>query len=390
VARFLLVPLPLASHLNPALAVAAELAAGGHEVAWCGPESDLRPLLGPAAVVHPTGRRLYRRDSLLGMEAIEKLWDGYLIPFNRFIIDAVERAIADWRPDVLVVDQYAIAAALAAHRCGVRWATLCTGALELTPPLDELPGLEDLVQDRLARVWAMRGLPVGAGIDLRFSPHLVLALTTGALTGSAPLPERCVLVGPALGPRPQAPAFAWDRWDSRRRHVLVTVGTLLEFMADGFYARAAQALAALGQTAQAVFVAEPETLPSPPPGAVVAARVPVLELLPRLDAVICHGGMGTVTETLAHGVPLVVAPIRHDAPAVARQVAAAGAGIEVSFASASAQELARAVSAVLDEPSYRQGAGRVRASFASAGGASAAAARLAALAAEARKHAEGR
>ena len=55
----------------------------------------------------------------------------------------------------------------------------------------------------------------------------------------------------------------------------------------------------------------------------------MLELLPELDAVLCHGGMGTVTEALAHGVPLVVAPIRADQPAVARQVTQAGAGLEV-------------------------------------------------------------
>lgn len=389
-ARFLMVPLPLTSHLNGPLALEHELVAGGHEVAWCGPDGDLRPLVEPAAVVYPTGKRLYRRNSLLGMEAIKELWDGYLMPFNRFIADTVERAITQWRPDVLVIDQYAVAAALAAHRGGVRWATLCIGALEITPPLDELPGFEDLVQDRLARVWAMRHLPVESGIDLRFSPHLVLAPTTRALVGAAPLPDSCVLTGPVLGPRRQAPAFAWDEWLPERRHVLVTVGTLSGHMAADFHARAAQALAALGDKTQAVFATEPETLPSPPPQAIVATRVPVLELLPRLDAVICHGGMGTVTETLAHGVPLIVAPIRHDGPALAHQVAAAGAGVEVSFASASAQELEHALAAVLDEPSYRENAERVGASFAAAGGALEAAARLAALAAEPRERAEGR
>ena len=388
-ARFLMVPLPLTSHLNGALALAHELAAGGHEIAWCGPDSDLRPLV-DAAAVFPTGKRLYRRNSLLGMAAVKELWDGYLIPFNRFIADTVERALAQWRPDVLVVDQYAVAAALAAHRNGVRWATMCIGALEITPPLDQLPGLEDLVQDRLARVWAARQLPVESGIDLRFSPYLVLAPTTRALVGAAPLPDSCVLTGAVMGPRPQAPAFAWDRWLPDRRHVLVTVGTLSEHMAADFYARAARALAALGDKTQAVFAAEPGILASPPPDAIVAARVPVLELLPHLDAVICHGGMGTVTESLAHGVPLIVAPIRHDGPALAHQVAAAGAGIEVSFASASAQELTQALAAVLDEPSYRENAERVRASFAAAGGASAAAAHLAALAAESRVRAEGR
>ena len=375
-----MVVLPLASHLNPALAIGGALVSAGHEVAWCGPETDLRPLVGAGPVVYPTGKRLYRLNSTVGLQAIEKLWDGYLIPFNRFILKAADRAITEWEPDVVVVDQYAVAAGLAAHLRGTRWATLATGALELTPPTDELPGLDDLVQSRLAQVWAMQDLPADSGLDLRFSPQLVVALTTTALTGSAPLPEQCLLVGPALGARPTDPPFEWDRWIPDRRHVLVTVGTLLGHMASDFYARAAQAVEMAGSRVQAVFVVDPEVLPKPPRDAIVSARVPLLDLLPRLDAVICHGGLGTVTETLAHGVPLVVTPIRHDQPVVARQVEAAGAGIEVSFASASAEQLAGALDAVLDAHSYRDRARRVGSSFAAAGGARAAARHLAALA----------
>jgi len=80
-------------------------------------------------------------------------------------------------------------------------------------------------------------------------------------------------------------------------------------------------------------------------------------------------------------VPLVVAPMRHDQPVVARQVAEAGAGVEVSFESATPADVADAVRAVLDEPGYRASARRIGDSFAAAGGARAAAAHLATLAA---------
>ena len=46
------------------------------------------------------------------------------------------------------------------------------------------------------------------------------------------------------------------------------------------------------------------------PNVLVRPSVPQLELLPHLDAVVCHAGHNTVCEALAHGVPLVVAPIR--------------------------------------------------------------------------------
>jgi UDP:flavonoid glycosyltransferase YjiC (YdhE family) len=366
VSRFLIVPLPLASHLNPALAIGQALVHSGHSVSWCGPESELRPLVGPDATIHPTGKRTYRRYAESGMAAVRVLWDGYLIPLTRFILEPVDRAITEYKPDVVVADQYALAAGLLAHRHGVPWATLCTGVMELTPPPDlaELPGF---VRERLARAATMAR--VLDAPDPRFSPSLVIALTTAALTGSAPLPKHTVLTGPALGSRPDT-EFPWHAWDPDTRHVLVTVGTFSEHMAADFYTRM---VAALEGTAQAVFIGD-----ALGDNVIAVDRVPMLELLPKLDAVVCHGGMGTVTEALAHGVPLVVAPMRHDQPVIARQVTEAGAGIEVPM-SASPADLAAAVRSVLDEPSYRRNARRIAEDFRAAGGATAAAAGLAAL-----------
>jgi MGT family glycosyltransferase len=149
---------------------------------------------------------------------------------------------------------------------------------------------------------------------------------------------------------------------------------------SNFYARAVAALRPLGDRLQGIVVAPTEAIPDPPEHILVAPRVPVLELMPHLDAVVCHGGLNIVCEALAHAVPLVVAPIRHDQPVTAAQVAAAGAGIRVRFARVSPDQLRTAVEAVLDDPSYRAAARRVRDSFAAAGGARRAAERLEGLA----------
>ena len=257
------------------------------------------------------------------------LWDGYLLPFTRFTLPAVDTAVAEHRPDVVVTEQYAFAGGLVAHRRRVPWVSLCTGTLELTPPAD-LPGFDEFVAGRVARVIEMAGLPAGAPIDPRFSPHLVLALTSPALLVGAELPPRCVLTGAALGPRPNAPDFPWHAWDPSRRHVLVTVGTLVGHMVGDFYERAAAVLAPLSDEVQAIFVTSGVATGSFPAGAIVAELVPMLDLMPRLDAVVCHAG-GAANEALAHGVPMVVAPVRSEQVALARQVAASGAGIEVSI-----------------------------------------------------------
>jgi zeaxanthin glucosyltransferase len=262
--------------------------------------------------------------------------------------------------------------------------------MELTHPLRGLPTVDAWVRDHLVRLWRHADLPPQEFQDPRFSPHLVVAFTTTALTGGA-FPEHFALVGPALGERPPDAGFPWGSLDPARQRVLITVGTLATDVARDFYGRAVEALRPMGDRLQAVVVAPVEAVPQPPASpassrvratghVLVVPRVPLLHLLPRLDAVVCHGGLNTVCEALAFGVPLVVAPIKHDQPVNAAQVAAAGAGIRVRFPRVRPDQLRAAIVAVLDDPAYRGAAARIRDSFAAAGGATAAAERLAALA----------
>jgi zeaxanthin glucosyltransferase len=380
VARFLFVVVPVVARLWPAVAIGDALAAGGHDVAWCGPESVLRPLVGPVVTIYPTGTRSYREFHQVGTAAVRELWDEYVMPLNRFIQGPVDRAVAEYQPDVVVADQYALAGALAADKHGVRWASLCTGILELTPPATD-PGLQEWVRSNLARAWAGAGLPADAGVDLRFSPYLVIATTSRALTGTVPMPEHCLLIGSALGARRTDPSFNWDWWDPGRRHVLITAGTLSAHLVHGFVPRMMAALEPMAGRVQAVLNATADTMPDPPSNVLVAPRVPMLDLMPRLDAVICTGGQSTVNEALTHGVPLIVAPIRLGELSVAEQVTRAGAGIAVSFAEATPAQLAAAVTGLLDEPGYRAQARRIGEEYAAAGGTGAAAAQLIALAA---------
>lgn len=368
--RFLIVPLPLMGHAYRALAVAEELSARGHEVAWCGSKAYLGPLLGPDATLFPTGTRMLRDQAMHGIAALKSLWEEYVIPMAHFMLPAVNRAAGAYQPDMVVVDQHALAGALAAHRHGLPWATLVTGAMELTHPLAALPRVDAWVRAQIAAL--CQGVSVtAADFDPLFSPHLVIAFTTAALTGEQPFPDHFALVGPAVLERPSA--FEHGLLDPARRKVLITVGTLATDLAGDFLQRAAAAVAPLSATVQAIVVGPPRLLPDPPGNVLVVPSVPMLALLPRLDAVISHGGMNTANEALAHGVPLVLAPIRHDQPVVASQVVRAGAGIRVSFNRVRPSQLREALVTILDDPSYRRAATRIANSFAAAGGAPAAA-----------------
>ncbi|HEX9033664.1 MAG TPA: glycosyltransferase [Streptosporangiaceae bacterium] len=375
--RFLIVMLPLTGHAHRAVTIAAELSAHGHEVAWCGPKSVFQPLLGPDATLFPTGTRLFREQAGHGIAALKSLWQDYLIPMARFMLPAVDRAVLAYQPDLVVADQHALAGALVAHRHGLPWATLATGAMELTHPLAALPRVDAWVRAQQAALCQEAGIG-DVGFDPLFSPFLVIAFTTPALTGEQLFPAHYVLVGAAMLERPGD--FAWDLLDPARRKVLITVGTMADGLAADFYQRAAAAVAPLAAKVQAIIAGPPELLPDPPGNVLVAPSVPVVTLLPRLDAVISHCGQNTVCETLAHGLPLVLAPIRHDQPVVAAQVVRAGAGLRVPFSRVRPGQLREALVAILDDPSYRRAAERIKDSFAAAGGAPAAAAQLERLA----------
>jgi len=380
--RFLIVTLPLAGHVNPPAAVARVLQDKGHDVAWSGSQARLRPWLGPDARVYPTGMRLFRGQADNGIASVKSLWESFIVPFTRFTLPAVEKAVAEYQPDVVVTDQHALAGALVAMRHGIPWATFCTSTIELGRPFAKLPKAAAWIGGHLAALTAEAGLAGAQAIDLLYSPYLVIVFSSGLLLGTQDFPGHFALVGPALSGRPGTVSFPWERLDPARRHVLVTVGTMADADAMDFYPRAVAALRPLGDSVQAIMLAPPEALPGVPEHIIAIERIPQLELLPQMDAVVCHAGLNTVSESLSNAVPLVVAPLTRDQPINAANVARIGAGIRVHFYRARPDQLRAAVLALLSDPAYRAAAGMVRDSFAAAGGATEAAARLELLAAQ--------
>ena len=292
------------------------------------------------------------------------------------MVPGVRAAVDRFGPDALVVDQQALAGTAVALADGLPWATSATTSALLTDPMDLIPKVKAWA-DALQRD-VLRGAGVdeatAATADLRFSPHLVLVFSTPTFVGRNDFPERFAFVGPSIGDRPDDTPFPWDWFEHDGADVLVSLGTLNWHNGGRFFAAAAEALA--GMDARGILVAPPDLVPDPPPNVLVTPRVPQLALMPRLDAVVSHGGHNTVCEALAYGVPLVVAPIRDDQPTIAAQVEAAEAGLRVMFRRVTADGLRSAIATALDDPALRAGADRVRRSFAAAGGAAGAADRL--------------
>lgn len=385
--RFLFVVPPLAGHVNPTTAVAASLLDRGHEVAWCGPAGVLGRLLPPGSPVFPAGdaddgfgSMYHRWNDLRGAAALKFLVEEALVPLARAMLPGVRAALDRYAPDVVVVDQQALAGAVSAQARGLTWVTSATTSAEFTRPYLGFPKVEQWVRDRITDFVAEAGGCPAPPWDPRFSPHQVIIFSAPALVGElAELPAHHHLVGPALTGRPGGGDFPWQWLEADRRHLLVSLGTLNREAGGRFYAAVTEATRPMADRLQVVLAAPPDLAGDVPDHMLVRDFVPQLELLPRLDAVVTHGGHNTVCEALAHGLPMVVAPIRDDQPINARQVVEAGAGIRVRFGRARVPELREAITAVLDDPSYRDSARRVQASFAVAGGAPRAAELLGAL-----------
>ena len=345
--RFLFVVPPLVGHINPTIAVAAELTARGHTVAWAGLPDVVRPLVGAdaemLACASPdlSDASAIRPADARGPLAFRHLWESFLIPLAERMIPDLERAVDTFAPDVLVVDQQAVGGAVVARRRSLPWATSASTSAELTDPLAAMPKVAEWVRGLLLDLETRFGAtqatePSG---DLRFSPRLVLAYSTPELTGPvAGIDGELCFVGPALAPRPEPCAFPWEFPDGLRPLVLVSLGTANADAGQRFLAASAAALAERPHL-QGVVVDPGGTTTSTAPNVLVRDRVPQLELLARTAVVVCHGGHNTVCEALFHDLPLVVAPTRDDQPVVAQQVSDAGAGIRGRFGRAGSGQI---------------------------------------------------
>jgi len=372
--RIAIVVPPFTGHINPSVAVGAQLLARGHEAAWIGHASRVEHLLPQGARLLPLGedgpRDLVaqvqeRGQQVRGLAGLKFLWEDVLIPLAVNSLAEVEARLTEFEPDLVVVDQQALAGMLAARRLGLPWATQVTTSAGVVEPLAELPKVLAWRDALLDAVQQQAGLEPQPQPDL--SPAAVIVFSTRELVGAhAPLGAQFHFVGPALGGRAKDVPFDWAALQDRPR-VLVSLGTVNAKRGARFYQTVVEALG--GEDLQVILVAPADLRPTLPENFIGADYVPQLELLPKVQAVVSHAGHNTVCEALNESVPLVLTPIKDDQPVVAQQVVDAGAGLRLSFGRLRPAALRQAVRSVLQDPGYRQAAAAIALSFGRAGGA---------------------
>jgi MGT family glycosyltransferase len=160
--------------------------------------------------------------------------------------------------------------------------------------------------------------------------------------------------------RPQV-EFPWDRLDGRPI-IYASLGTtrnaqafVFRLVAEACQHLDLQLVISLGGRF------DPEMFSDLPGKPLVTKYAPQLELLRLAKIVITHGGPNTVFEALMEGKPMVAIPLAHDQPAVAARLARLGIAEVLPVMRLSASEVHRAVTKVLNNPSYRDAAVKVQA-----------------------------
>ena len=105
---------------------------------------------------------------------------------------------------------------------------------------------------------------------------------------------------------------------------------------------------------------DPKLIGPVPSNAIIARRVPQLELLKRATVCITHAGLNTVLESLAQGVPQVAIPVTYDQPGVAARIAHHKTGVVTSLEELTADRLALLLEEALTDPTYRENARKLQ------------------------------
>lgn len=393
-ARFLFAQWDGGGSLPPELTVVRQLVEAGHAVTVLGdpvtePEvravgvTDFRPWVEPP---HHDTRRAeddYIRDWELRSptRVLANLMDTLMVgPAPAFAAETLA-AVDDVAPDAVAVSFPLLGALIAAEARGVPTAALVPNVVSLPaegmppfgtgflPPTGALGRFRDRALNRLVeRLWN-KGLPdlnrVRASFGLAPLDRLlaqyeratrVLALTGTTFDFPAALPANVRYVGPQLDDPLWAEPWAPPVGDAPL--VLVAMSTTymdhvaqLQSAVDGLGRLPVRGLVTTGPAV------DPEALDAPD-NVTVVRSAPHRQILDHADALVTHGGHGTVMKGLVAGVPIVCLPTGRDQPDNAARLRHRGAGVTLRKGAAPSK-IAAAVHQVLDDPSYRLAAARL-------------------------------
>ncbi|MFD6161750.1 glycosyltransferase [Nocardia sp. NPDC060256] len=353
---------PMEGVFAPALPLLTELVRAGHEVlVVTAPDlaDRVRATGLPTAVAGPpapvaAGRAVADPVFAEGGQP----WRIGAVMFARIMapekLPELSRIAAEFRPDLILQPPVDLAAPIVAATLGIPSITYGTGLLLES----ELMGA---MAEWVAPLWDSAGLEPDPHAGMYRSGYL-------DPVPAALQPDRGPAAGCARSIRPQVPgsqAEALPDWAEKlgdRPVVYFSLGTVPIFNQPSMFEPVLRALADLEVEAIVTVgrTNDPEAF-GPLPGNIHLEQwLPLAAVLPRCDAVVCHGGAGTTLAALSHGLPLLLLPRGADQFPTAAACRAVGAAQVVPPDAATADTVGAGIQAILTDVSYAAAAARLQ------------------------------
>lgn len=410
-ARLLFTVWPYPTHLHPFIALAREVRARGHQVAFYSGGSAAAVLAREGFPCFPFrevdwGRVARTVDDLIAgrrrPSQMRLLWPRFLVETVPAQVRDLEAVLAAWPADALVCDIAMWAPILILHeRDKIPVVPLSHVANCILPGPDgpiqgiALPrhrggwtALYAGLASRAARLVTMRTRRRANRLRRQFglSP---LRVSVNEFTGTLPLylvpsapefdnrrrdlPAAVRYVGPCLWDKSEDQAApAWLSAVPRHQPVVIVDEGALFTHEPRLLEMAARGLAGLPLTV--ILLAgdgrDATGLNLGPPAAnvMLQAHAALSDVLPLADLLVTNGNSESVMAALAAGLPAVVLPSIWDQAETAWRVAETGVGLRISPWLATPERLRRAVQRVLDEESFRKSAAAMATALSARGG----------------------
>ncbi|ALG09442.1 activator-dependent family glycosyltransferase [Kibdelosporangium phytohabitans] len=274
-----------------------------------------------------------------------------------------------WRPDLVIWDPIAFAGPIAAKAVGAAHARLLWGQDIFGVTREHYLRLKEQQPrrargDMLADWLGAAAKRTGGG---RFTEDMVTGqFTIDQLPESLRLPANLDYVPmryvPYGGPS-TVESWLWET--PKRPRVAITLGITAAERFGG-YAVGVQgifdSLADLDIEVVATINANEQKKVSRVPANVrMVGYAPLQALAPTCAAVIHHAGFGTLATTSLHGVPQLALPTDFDEPPLARKLTEQGTALTIHSSDSAGPRVRELLLRVLNEPSFRESAQRLRA-----------------------------
>ncbi|MER7708016.1 macrolide family glycosyltransferase [Kitasatospora sp. NPDC097605] len=382
-AHIVMASIPAHGHVNPSLALIAELVARGHRVSYVNDPSF-------AATVAATGAALVPYPTALPLGDAPADWPEDPVAVQDLFLDdalamtpVLGKLFAEDRPDLVLYDIGAYAARAVAEGHGVP-------VLQLSPTM---VGWEGIEQDMAGFFETLRTGPGGPEHYRRFGdwlaatgavvrdveqdverfknrPDRALALIPRALQPNADRvdPERITFVGQCFGDRSHQ--GHWQRPADAGKVLLVSLGSAFTDR-PAFYRQCLEAFGGLPGWHVVLQIGRHTDLAAlgeVPANVEVHRWVPQFDVLAQADAFVTHAGTGGASEGLFHGVPMIAVPQAVDQFANADSLVGLGVARRLDTEDATAAALRAALLELTGDPAVAARLAGLRAEARAEGG----------------------